>query len=100
MKIPHSEPHAPGCLLQTRVVLADIMMKPPHVLMLDEPSNHLDLDTIAALTQALSDFDGGVILVSHDRQLVAEVRRACPAVPDRPAELFVCLVTVPCGRSG
>ncbi|HCK64365.1 MAG TPA: ABC transporter ATP-binding protein, partial [Acinetobacter radioresistens] len=42
-------------------------------LILDEPTNHLDLDMRHALTMALQDFQGAVVLVSHERQLIASV---------------------------
>lgn len=58
---------------RARLALALIVWKRPNVLILDEPTNHLDLDMRHALTMALQDFEGAVVLVSHERQLVASV---------------------------
>lgn len=55
---------------KARLAIACICLDAPHVLLLDEPTNHLDIDTRAALIQALADYDGAVILVSHDPHLV------------------------------
>jgi ATPase subunit of ABC transporter with duplicated ATPase domains len=45
----------------------------PHILVLDEPTNNLDLESVAALADCVERFDGGVILVSHDRALIDAV---------------------------
>lgn len=58
---------------RARLALALIVWQRPNVLILDEPTNHLDLDMRHALTMALQDFDGAVVLVSHERQLIASV---------------------------
>ena len=55
---------------RARLVLALITAKAPHLLILDEPTNHLDVDARQALVQALNDFSGAVLLISHDRHLV------------------------------
>jgi ATP-binding cassette, subfamily F, member 3 len=54
-------------------VLAGIVWQRPNLLLLDEPTNHLDLTTREALSVALNEFEGTVMLVSHDRALLREV---------------------------
>ncbi|MFT4056662.1 MAG: ABC-F family ATP-binding cassette domain-containing protein [Novosphingobium sp.] len=55
---------------RARLALALVTRDAPHMLILDEPTNHLDVDAREALVQALNDFEGAVILVSHDRHMV------------------------------
>ncbi len=55
---------------KARLLLALMAAEMPQLLILDEPGNHLDIDSREALIQALNDYDGAVILISHDRRLV------------------------------
>jgi ABC-type multidrug transport system ATPase subunit len=56
-----------------RLLLCRLMIERPNVLVLDEPSNHLDMEANEALVRALQQFQGTVILVSHDRWFVSEL---------------------------
>lgn len=56
---------------KARLALAMVVYRKPNLLLLDEPTNHLDLDMRHALELALQDFEGSVLLVSHDRHLLA-----------------------------
>ena len=58
---------------RTRLAMIKLLLEPVNLLILDEPTNHLDLKTKDILKQALLDFDGTLIVVSHDRDLVTKV---------------------------
>jgi ATP-binding cassette subfamily F protein 1 len=57
---------------KARIVLASIQEQKPHLLFLDEPTNHLDIETINALIDGINKFKGGVIVISHDMQLITK----------------------------
>ncbi|KAF8519203.1 P-loop containing nucleoside triphosphate hydrolase protein [Gautieria morchelliformis] len=65
---------------KSRVAFAALSLQHPHILLLDEPTNHLDIEGLDALMAALSAWNGGVILISHDERFITTVAK----------ELWVC----------
>ncbi len=76
---------------KSRLVFAKIVLEEPNFLILDEPTNHLDLDSKEIIIQALLEFDGSIIFISHDRLLLdlladrsIELGQKTPKVEDEP----------------
>ncbi|KAH9037041.1 P-loop containing nucleoside triphosphate hydrolase protein [Lactarius hengduanensis] len=65
---------------KSRVAFSVLSLQRPHILLLDEPTNHLDLEGLDALMSALSTWNGGVIIISHDERFITSVAK----------ELWVC----------
>ncbi|SFN44133.1 ATP-binding cassette, subfamily F, member 3 [Izhakiella capsodis] len=73
---------------KARLVLALIVWDRPNLLLLDEPTNHLDLDMRQALTEALIDFEGALVVVSHDRHLLRATTDDLYLVHDGKVDVF------------
>lgn len=58
---------------KTRVALALLVYRRPHIILMDEPTNHMDIDAVNALAVALNNFNGGLVIVSHDEYFVESV---------------------------
>jgi len=73
---------------KARLVLALVVWQRPNLLLLDEPTNHLDLDMRQALTEALIEFEGALVVVSHDRHLLRSTTDDLYLVHDAKVEPF------------
>ena len=58
---------------RARVALAQLMLEKPNVILLDEPTNHLDVQSAAALENTLTNFEGTLLIVSHDRYFLSQI---------------------------
>jgi len=67
---------------RSRVAMAATSFERPHILVMDEPTNNLDLGSIEALAESVKRFEGGVVLVSHDQYFVSQVAREVWVVAD------------------
>ncbi|HXC08014.1 MAG TPA: ATP-binding cassette domain-containing protein [Steroidobacteraceae bacterium] len=73
---------------KARLTLALLVARRPNLLLLDEPTNHLDIDMRHALTVALQSFEGGMVIVSHDRHLIKTVADSLWLVADGRLRVF------------
>jgi ATP-binding cassette, subfamily F, member 3 len=73
---------------KSRVAFACLALANPHILVLDEPSNHLDIEAMDALSEALNEFQGGVLMVSHDVTMLQNVCKSLWVCDNGSVEKF------------
>ncbi|HLE08411.1 MAG TPA: ABC-F family ATP-binding cassette domain-containing protein [Thermodesulfobacteriota bacterium] len=73
---------------QSRVLLGKILAHPANLLLLDEPSNHLDMDAIEVLTQEIKKFPGGVVIVTHNEEMLRVLANKLVIFHENRAEFF------------
>jgi len=73
---------------KSRLLFAFMSYHAPHLLLLDEPTNHLDIDAREALVQALNNYEGAVVLVSHDPTMVERVANSLWLIKDGECNIF------------
>eukprot|EP00536_Pseudo-nitzschia_multiseries_P009250 jgi/Psemu1/200235/e_gw1.253.52.1 len=86
--LPVQQIHTMSGGQKCRLCLACAMYRKPHLLVLDEPTNHLDLETTEALIEAIRNFKGGVLLVSHDQHLLTSVCKTLLVVENRKVQIL------------
>lgn len=74
---------------QSRVLLGKILAHPANLLLLDEPSNHLDMESVEALTEEIDKFPGGVVIVTHNEEMLRKLANKLIIFRKDKAELFL-----------
>lgn len=73
---------------KSRLILAKLLIKPPNFILLDEPTTHLDLDGVKALTSAFQKYDGTLVFISHDLFFIKEVADCIMDVEDGYVKIY------------
>ena len=73
---------------KSRLILAKLLINPPNLLLLDEPTTHLDVDAVEALVKALKDYEGTLVFISHDIYFVRSVANVVYEVKDSRVRKF------------
>ena len=73
---------------KARVALVKLMFQRPHLILLDEPTNHLDIETVEALIEGLNNYDGGIMVITHEPELITRLNSQLWVLRDKKIEFY------------
>ena len=76
---------------KARVALVKLIFQQPHILLLDEPTNHLDIESVDALIEGLKDFNGGILLITHEPELINSLNSELWVMNKNTKQVYTCI---------
>ena len=73
---------------KARVAFVALLFKQPHIILLDEPTNHLDIESIEWLITCLKKFNGGLVVITHDTEMITELESQLLVLEDKKLTLW------------
>ena len=73
---------------KARVALVRLIFQKPHFILFDEPTNHLDIETVEALINGLKDYDGGIMLITHESEIITNLDSQLWILKDKKIEFY------------
>ena len=73
---------------KARVALISLIFQKPHFILFDEPTNHLDIETVEALIDGLKDYEGGLMVITHESELITNLESQLWIVKDKKIEFY------------
>ena len=73
---------------KARVALVSLIFQKPHFILFDEPTNHLDIETVEALINGLKDYDGGIMLITHESEIITNLDSQLWILKDKKIEFY------------
>lgn len=73
---------------KARVAMVRLIFQKPHLILFDEPTNHLDIETVEALIQGLKDYEGGIMLITHEAEIITNLESQLWILKDKKIEFY------------
>ena len=73
---------------KARVAMVKLIFTLPHFILLDEPTNHLDLETIDALIEGLKNYNGGIMIITHEEEMITQLNSELWILNDRKIDFY------------
>ena len=73
---------------KARVAMVRLIFQKPHLILFDEPTNHLDIETVEALIEGLKEYEGGIMLITHESEIITNLESQLWILKDKRIEFY------------